>query len=72
VPGDPPHAVGIVPAELSAHLLADCDQTRGVLKARCGHQLPLVVAVGDHRPPGRVCFPYELIARANLDAPVAR
>jgi hypothetical protein len=50
------------------HVLPDGDQTRGVLKARCGHQLPMVVAVHDHRPPGRVCFPCELIVSANLDA----
>jgi hypothetical protein len=61
------------PLDCQVHVLADGDQTRGVLKARCGHQLPVVVAVGDHhRPPGRVCFRCELIVRANLDAPVTR
>lgn len=60
------------PLDCQVHVLADGAQTRGVLKARCGHQLPMVVAVHDHRPPGRVCFPCELIIRADLDAPVAR
>lgn len=60
------------PLDYQVHVLADGDQTRSVLKARCGHQLPMVVALHDHRPPGRVRFPCELIDRANPDAPVAR
>jgi hypothetical protein len=56
------------PLDCQVHVLADYDQTRGVLNARCGHQLPMVVALHDHRPPGHVCFPCELIVRANLDA----
>jgi hypothetical protein len=60
------------PLDCQVHVLADSDQTLDMLKTRCGHQLPRVVALHDYRPPGRVCFPCELISRANLDAPVAR
>jgi hypothetical protein len=70
---DPRGAVGaprwaLSPLDYDAHVLADGDQPLGVLKARCGAVLPMVVPVHDH-PPGRTCPPCELILRADLDAP---
>lgn len=56
------------PLDYAAHLLSDGDQPLGVLKARCGHLLPMV-ATECAQPPGRKCPPCELIFRADLDNP---
>jgi hypothetical protein len=59
----------VPPLDSEAHLLADGDQALGVVKARCGQLLPMVVDEDAHHPPGRVCPYCALIARADLDAP---
>jgi hypothetical protein len=71
---NPPRAVigparwALSPLDYDAHVLADGDQPLGVVKARCGALLPMVVPVHD-QPPGRICPPCELILRADLEAP---
>lgn len=56
------------PLDYHAHVLTDGDQPLGVVKARCGALLPMVVT--EHaRPTGRKCPPCEVILRADLDAP---
>jgi hypothetical protein len=71
---NPPRAVAgppqwvLSPLDYDAHVLPNGDQPMGVLKARCGALLPMVVPVHDH-PPGRIYPPCELILRADLDAP---
>jgi hypothetical protein len=43
------------PLDYTAHLLlCDGDHPPGVLKARCGHLLPVAAAVHEH-PAGRTC-----------------
>ncbi|HZA18055.1 MAG TPA: hypothetical protein VE645_14435 [Pseudonocardiaceae bacterium] len=57
------------PLDYAAHLLlCDRDHPVGVLKARCGHLLPVAAAVLD-RPPGRTCPQCALAFLVHSDAP---
>ena len=57
------------PLDYAAHLLlCDGDHPVGVLKARCGHLLPLRPAVHEH-PVGRTCPQCELVFLVDSDAP---
>jgi hypothetical protein len=56
------------PLDYRAHVLAEGDQPRGVVKARCGAVLPVVFPV-HAQPPGRPCPPCEVILRVDSDAP---
>lgn len=48
-------------------LLRDGDHPDGVLRARCGEELPTTVVAHDHLHGDDICFPCILIAAAELD-----
>lgn len=56
------------PLDYRAHVLAEGDQTVGVVAARCGAVLPMVFPV-HAQPPGRPCPPCEVIVRMDPDTP---
>jgi hypothetical protein len=56
------------PLDYRAHVLAEGDQSRGVVKARCGAVLPVVFPV-HAQPSGRPCPPCEVILGVYVDAP---
>jgi hypothetical protein len=66
-PANRPARWALSSLDYATHLLSDGDQPLGVLKARCGHLLPMVAAEHDC-PPSQKCQPCALIFRADLDA----
>jgi hypothetical protein len=48
------------PLDFHVHLVPEGDYLRGVLTARCGHELPTAVHRHDQPPPGPPCERYRL------------